>query len=242
MHVCVFTDVHADERALQSILDAATRQGIKHFWCLGDFCSGGREPRQCFDIVMEYCEQVLLGNHEMFVVMHAWSANIKGGWAEAARYASEQLGVERVERLSDITSHALTAEAELVHGSLLDPTNDFLLGARSAQRNLALLRRSLLIFGHTHKPVYWLPSKNGRWAKELEIEVGVHYDLPDSLELPDSYLRRTFARPDGCLLNPGSGCDDMGARWLELEISDGKRKATWHQTNIPGHGGTPCPA
>jgi predicted phosphodiesterase len=217
--------VHADETALISALIAIEEAGIERIWCLGDWCSGGMEPRQCFDIICERCEVILLGNHEMFVLLHIWR-DTQGGWAGSARFAREEIGDARYARLRDFSCHAVVPSAELVHGSLLNPCEDFLLGERSAQRNLELLDRPLLLFGHTHAPALWEPSKGGRWAREVDITVDEPYELPEDISHPDAKR----------LLNPGAVCDNRGARWLELELGE-RRVATWHQTDTPGHGG-----
>jgi len=226
MRIAVLTDAHADAGALESVFTAIDEEGIEKCWCLGDFCSGGPGPRQCFDLVTERCEVILLGNHEIFVIMRIWGST-QGGFAGSARFAYSELGESRYAQLLDYSSHALTPEAELVHGSLLSPHDDFLLGARSAQRNLELLDRPLLLFGHTHAPSMWEPHKSGRWAKEIIPVVGTSYDLPQDLSHP--YHKR--------LLNPGAVCDSRGARWLELDLSEEGRRAIWHQTDTPGHGG-----
>jgi predicted phosphodiesterase len=226
--VAVIADGHAESATLEAVLGAIDAAGIARVWCLGDFCSGGPEPLECFERTIDACEIVLAGNHELFVVHRAWKT-VHAPWARAAHYAHEQLGAERVEQLRDLHSHVLRPAAELVHGALTNPSYDFVLGPRAAQRNLQLLNRPLLLYGHTHQAACWAPHKNGRWARQEAIVIGDEHPLPT----PD-------ARHPQRLLNPGAVCDPLGARWLELRLHKQAPTATWHQEHTRGHGDWPA--
>ncbi len=171
------------------------------------------------------CEVVLAGNHELFVVNRAWKSS-RARWAQAAQEAAAQLGPERIEQLRDLDTHVLRPHAELVHGALTNPAYDFVLGARAAHRNLQLLARPLLLFGHTHAPACWAPHKNGRWAREEPVTAGEEHPLPAAGE-----------RHGQRLLNPGAVCDRDGARWMQLELGERSRSAVWRQETVRGHGG-----
>jgi hypothetical protein len=92
-HVAVFSDVHADLRALRSIIDDAASRGITRFWNLGDFATGGPDPADCLDLCLETCEVNLFGNHEFFITTQAWRrARRPGRGIVAAEFAYLELG------------------------------------------------------------------------------------------------------------------------------------------------------
>ena len=217
--VAVITDVHADARALEGLFRGIGGAGIERIWCLGDFASGGSEPLEVYEAVMEACEVVLAGNHELFVTHRVWTRTT-ARWAEAARFAHERLGPERVEALRAMASRARLPHAELVHAALTDPAMDFIAGARAARRNLDLLRRPLLVFGHTHRAACW--ARQTLWARDEAIVLGERRALPPG---------------EPRLLNPGAGCDARGVRWLELCLDEEERWAVWHRESVRGHGG-----
>ena len=218
----MFSDVHADEAALKSIIADADARGCTHIWCLGDYCSGGYQPRECYEIVRTHCEIILGGNHEMFVVVGVWK-QLDLGWAQAAQMAAHELGAERVKALRDLPSHGQVAAlgVEMVHASLLDPLLGSIRNSSDAYLNIIKATESLVLFGHTHERAYYVASSAGLPRQE-EIALDAVYHLPTS---------------HTCLLNPGAGCDHAGADWLELQLDGDERVAIWHQTDVGGHGG-----
>jgi predicted phosphodiesterase len=221
--IAVFADVHADEVALRSIIEAADAAGISRLWCLGDYCSGGPNPLACFELVRTHCELVLGGNHELFVIARVWETLENKGWVAAARLASWELGEERVKALQALPAHGEVAAlgVEMVHGSLREPTHDFIRTAADAYMSIPLATQPIVLFGHTHIPSFFTSKVQGL-PNEESIRLDVEYPLP---------LHHVY------LLNPGSGCDEDGARWLELRIHGRDRSVIWHQTDVGGHGG-----
>ncbi len=62
MQILLITDIHANARALQAVLD---RYGdADEVWCLGDLVEYGPCPSQCIDLAREHCDAVVLGNHD----------------------------------------------------------------------------------------------------------------------------------------------------------------------------------
>jgi hypothetical protein len=92
-HVAVLSDIHADVRALRSIIDDATSRGIARIWNLGDFATGGPDPTACVDLCLDACEINLFGNHEFFITTQAWQrTSPPGPWILAAEFAYLELG------------------------------------------------------------------------------------------------------------------------------------------------------
>jgi predicted phosphodiesterase len=222
--VCVFSDVHADLAATESILADAREHGIERFWCLGDFASGGPQPLETYELVMEQCELVLAGNHEFFITeIDGPNFVLRGGWADAARAARHQLGEERTAQLMRLPLEISGTAVELVHASLTDPLFDVIDSPATAEANfLKLLSATrLLLFGHTHRAAHWwqvqeLPVV----ARRQRVRLNQPIDISE---------RR-------CLINPGAGCDATGARWLELELTDEgvPQTATWRRASTRG--------
>jgi predicted phosphodiesterase len=211
--IAIVSDIHADLPALNSVLEAIDERGIEHIWCLGDFCSGGPHPAETYDLVMERCQIVLVGNHEHFVRAHVWEG-WDAWWALAAKYAHAALGHDRVSTLARMRSAVRNDDVTLVHGALTNTRDSFITQPKDARVNFELLQTDLLLFGHTHVPICWSEAE-GNAVKSLPTEYALGHGRH--------------------LVNPGAVCDAKGARWLEWEVTE--NIATWHQTATRGHGG-----
>jgi predicted phosphodiesterase len=216
--VAVFSDVHADATALRSIFNAVDRRGIARIWCLGDFCARGSDPAECYDLTRSRCEVVLAGNHELMLVRAADTLDRR--WRGIVQETNAELGDERVRGIRDLPHHAITTRAELVHGSLEAPAFGFIEKLTDAQRQVPLLTRPLLLFGHTHKAGCWQAGPDGEACQRVRPR-----------------LDRALRLAGRVLINPGHGCSAAGARWLELDFEEERAiTAVWRRTEVAGAG------
>ena len=207
----MFTDLHADGRALDALWAAMDREAVDGAWCLGDFCSGGPDPARCFDEVVSRCEVVLAGNHERWVVQRSFES-LAGAWADQARFAHAALGRARRRVLARLPSGGLARGVFAVHGRPGAPTYGFLQTAADATAAIARVEGRLVVYGHTHEPAWWEPAGGG--ARRRPIPTGSAVPVPT-----------------GSLLNPGAACDPAGVRWLVLDVpdkADGQFAVTFH--------------
>ena len=199
VRVGVFSDLHADGRALDVLWSALDREAVDGAWCLGDFCVGGPDPARCFDEVTSRCEVVLAGNHERFVVQRAFEA-LRGRTADDARLAHTQLGHDRRRVLARLPSGGLARGVFAVHGRPDAPTYGFLQTAEHAAAASVRVNGRLVLYGHTHQPAWWEATADGQVVQR---------------RIATSVAMKAAA---GSLLNPGAACDPAGVRWLLLEF------------------------
>jgi predicted phosphodiesterase len=76
MRLGIISDIHSDFFSLKKALQAVERQHCDRLVCLGDIagCSihyqdryEGRDPDECVRLVRENCDDVVAGNHDLFV-------------------------------------------------------------------------------------------------------------------------------------------------------------------------------
>jgi len=66
MKIAVFTDIHGNLQALQSILDDIKDNNIDEIVCLGDVIAIGPQPKECLDLIIKNKVSMVLGNHELY--------------------------------------------------------------------------------------------------------------------------------------------------------------------------------
>jgi predicted phosphodiesterase len=70
--VAVFSDVHANLPALESVLDDVEKRGVEACWYLGDILVYGPHPGECIDRMRTLCEQwpcvIVRGNNDHAII------------------------------------------------------------------------------------------------------------------------------------------------------------------------------
>lgn len=73
MRIAVLSDIHANEIALQAVLEDAEHQRVEQFWCLGDIVGYGPDPKEPVHWAMEMTQaspdnlKWVMGNHEEYL-------------------------------------------------------------------------------------------------------------------------------------------------------------------------------
>ena len=62
--IAVFSDIHGNLEALESIIHDIKQKGITDIYSLGDVVSIGPNSKECLDLIMTENINFLLGNHE----------------------------------------------------------------------------------------------------------------------------------------------------------------------------------
>ena len=157
----IFSDVHANLAALEAVMRDAERYKPDRVVCLGDTVGYGPEPVECLEVVREYCDIILMGNHEHAVVHGADGFNPIA--EEAVAWTRQQLlgrfGREILEYIDSLKSAHMDGNVLFVHGSIKDPLMDYVREAdsyASFRRLVETIRQDFQSFdtcftGHNHR-------------------------------------------------------------------------------------------
>jgi diadenosine tetraphosphatase ApaH/serine/threonine PP2A family protein phosphatase len=218
LRVAVLSDVHSNLHALEAVLADVDAAGVDEIWCLGDLVGYGPRPNECVALLQERTAVCLAGNHDLVVLgkipIHAFA----GEAAAAAVWTQGVLDEPGRAFLDTLAPEAVTAHAELFHGSPRDPVWNYVLGDEEAFWTFAATSSPLVLVGHSHVA---LEISNGDRLRGDKAPAGMRLELDG--------VRR--------ILNPGSVGQprdgDPRAAWLELEIDNGSRWATFRRTEYP---------
>jgi len=158
----LISDVHGNLEALQEVLADIRRESISEIYCLGDVIGYGPNPRECLDLVRRQTKVCILGNHDQAAMFDPDGFNPVA--LRAIYWTREQL--ERGGSTSEINDRwdflgelpRLREEAEFlfVHGSVREPTNEYVFpedvyDSRKMTEIFSRLK-SYCFQGHTHIP------------------------------------------------------------------------------------------
>ncbi|MBL7111016.1 MAG: metallophosphoesterase family protein [Bacteroidales bacterium] len=93
MKFAIISDIHSDFKSLEKAFREIRKSGYDHFVCLGDIVGysyhyhkylDGRDPDACIELVKEYCDISIAGNHDLYwserLCDYFISAGIPGNW------------------------------------------------------------------------------------------------------------------------------------------------------------------
>ena len=216
MRVAVISDVHANEQALDAVLQEIDAWRPDAVWCLGDVVGYGPSPNRCCEVVSERANICLVGNHDLVALGTLDVGDFNEEAAAAALWTRGELDDRSRSFLSGLEPKAVAEGAELFHASARDPVWEYVLSAEAAYFSLLATEAPLVLVGHSHVA--------------LAIGLGDD-DLHGGLAPVGTELQL-----DGrWLLNPGSVGQprdgDPRAAWLELDT--GERRARFHRVDYP---------
>lgn len=211
MRIALLADIHGNLEALNSVLTEIKNLKIKKIWCLGDLVGYGPEPAKVIEWAQKNKIPTVKGNHEAGVL-----GEINLEWfnpiaKQVILWTQKNLSNLNIKFLKKLPLKLEIQNYVLVHGSLREPLTEYILDKITAEVNLDLLKKDILLVGHSHFPFIF--KKNF---------------------LPFSYKKEFFLQPN-CkyLINPGSIGQPRDrnpqAAWLEIETQ--KRKIIFHRTS-----------
>ncbi len=194
MRIAVFSDVHANLPALQSVLDEIDREAYDVVACAGDLVGYGPHPNEVIGEIRRRCIPTVMGNYDEGVGFErddcgcAYRIPIEKETGDTSlRWTIKQVTEENKAFLRGLPNQILWERDEertlLVHGSPRR-INEYLYEDRpkdSLKRMLEPIDVNVLIFGHTHLPYHRVVS-------------GVHLVNDDSAGKPkDGDTRACYA-------------------------------------------------
>ena len=128
MRALILSDIHANLEALEAVLsDAQHRGGFDVIWSLGDTVGYGPDPGACIDRIREFDLVAVAGNHHYAAVGKASAEDFNYAAKAAIEWTASNLSPDDARYLSGLPT-VITAEPfTLVHGTLRDHLNEYLL-------------------------------------------------------------------------------------------------------------------
>src|ERR1041384_8373839 len=216
MRVAVISDVHANEQALDAVLEEVDAWAPDAVWCLGDVVGYGPSPNRCCERVSARADVCLVGNHDLVALGTLDVDDFNEEAAAGALWTRAALEERWHSFLSGLESSAAVDGAELFHASPRDPVWEYVLTAEAAYFSLLSTQAPLVLVGHSHVAL-------AIGLDDAELHGGL---APAGTEI---------ALEGRWLLNPGSVGQprdgDPRAAWLALDTD--ARLARFHRVAYP---------
>jgi diadenosine tetraphosphatase ApaH/serine/threonine PP2A family protein phosphatase len=207
LRVAVLSDIHANQPALEAVLEAIGEVEVEELWCLGDLVGYGAQPDGCTELVRERCAVTLCGNHDLAVLGELDITTFSESAAAAVAWTREAAGEETLAFLRSLSPQGSRAEVGLFHASPRDPVWEYVLSLDQAEAGLDAMEERVGLIGHSHVALFFTRPAANRptYAHGAQAGDGAAVEIASGR----------------WLLNPGSVGQprdaDPRAAWLELD-------------------------
>jgi diadenosine tetraphosphatase ApaH/serine/threonine PP2A family protein phosphatase len=216
MRVAVISDVHANEQALDVVLEEVDAWSPEAVWCLGDVVGYGPAPNRCCEVVSGRADVCLIGNHDLVALGTLDVADFNEEAAAAALWTRGELDERSRSFLSALEPSASVDGAELFHASARDPVWEYVLSAEAAYFSLLKTTAPLVLVGHSHVAL-------AIGLDDVDLHGG---PAPAGTEIE---LEGRWLLNPGSVGQPRDG--DPRAAWLALDTEE--QTARFHRVDYP---------
>jgi predicted phosphodiesterase len=175
MRYAIFSDIHSNLEALETVLEAYQEERIDEYICIGDVVGYAANPNECIEKVRKVAVVTLAGNHDWAAVNLFPTESFNPEAQEAIFWTRDNLTGSNKYFLKSLQLVYDAKGLVLVHGSLDNPRFfNYLTNVYGCAATFELLLdRSVCFVGHTHVPLVFIQDKQGN----------THYQDVDSIKI-----------------------------------------------------------
>jgi len=155
LRLAVFSDVHANLEALETILATEAFRLADRVVCLGDVIGYGADPSACLALSRAKAERILLGNHESAIAHPEELAYFNGYARQAIEWTRDHLTDEERDYITQLPLvHREPPDFQFVHSAPTEPQSwEYIFDLAGAQREIVSVDETLCFVGHSHVPL-----------------------------------------------------------------------------------------
>ena len=178
MKIAIFSDIHANLEALETVLADAESLQCDSYICLGDVVGYNADPVACLERVRSMDCPVVKGNHDQDCGHDTSLEMMNPVAAEALLWTREQLSAEQRQWLARLRMVRQMHDFTIVHSTLDQPISwNYVTNKFDAMANFSYQITPVCFYGHTHVPRIFTRSDSVQEvpAESIIIEENTQY-------------------------------------------------------------------
>jgi predicted phosphodiesterase len=180
MRYLVFSDIHGNVEALYRVLEELDTLRPDIVVSLGDVVGYGANPGDCIEIVQEYAQIRIGGNHDLAAVGLTSSDDFNGTARRAITWTSRKLNPIHRDMLEDYDTIRRHGNCLFAHASPISPMDwEYIYTVPQAKEIFEHFPEKFIFIGHTHVPGIIMYSEHDGCAvatsQMLQVEAGTRY-------------------------------------------------------------------
>lgn len=158
--IAIFSDIHGNLQALQSIIEEIDKEEFDEVICLGDIIGIGPNSKECLDLIMDSNIKVIKGNHEIYQINDELAKKLLNeDEMKHKEWVKSSLNEEEIKYIEDLPMEY----EELIGGQLFTFSHFFLNKDKDYYEPLTLLKDqsifnisnnyeiNYMFIGHSHE-------------------------------------------------------------------------------------------
>ena len=163
MRYGIFSDIHSNLEALESVISAYKNESVDNYLCIGDVVGYAANPKECIERVRNITAVTVAGNHD-WATVNLFSIDFFNEYAkEAISWTMRNIGNADSDFLKSLKLFYKNEDLTIVHGTLDNPQEfNYLTDGYIAEETFSIMETNTCFVGHTHKPGVFMKGIDGR--------------------------------------------------------------------------------
>ena len=157
----IIADIHGNLEALGAVLSQL--QKAEKIVCLGDLVGYGPNPDECVERIRDLFIPTVAGNHDKAVIGERELTWFSQSAREAIIWTQMKIYQEELDYLKSLPLVLGEDNFQFVHGSLREPTEEYLYSISDALPTFERMKEPLCFVGHSHIPLFIGSRKDGNY-------------------------------------------------------------------------------
>lgn len=161
MRYGIFSDIHSNLEAFDSVIKAYKSEAIDKYLCIGDVVGYATNPKECIEKVSKLAMITVAGNHD-WAAVNLFSLDYFNEIAKEALLWARR-NIDDTDRifLESLKPTYKNKDFTLVHGTLDNPQEfNYMTDGYIAEETFRILDTNICFVGHTHHPGAFIKDKN----------------------------------------------------------------------------------
>ncbi len=174
----LFSDVHSNLEALETLVKKIKEIKPDKVICLGDIVGYGADPKICLEITKDISDEIVAGNHDWAAVKKFNIEYFNQYAKEAILWTRERLNHQDKLFLENLPLTNSIDNFEFVHSSLWYPERfDYIFEPVDTLNTFKMMKHNLCFIGHTHVPISFVLNEEKKIIfKCLDKEIPIQND------------------------------------------------------------------
>ncbi|MBS4016567.1 MAG: metallophosphoesterase family protein [Candidatus Latescibacteria bacterium] len=154
MRIGIFSDVHGNLEALETVLQYLVQEKIEQYLCIGDMIGYGPNPNECVELIKNLGCVSVGGNHDYGVSEKTDIDNFNDAAKTAIAWTKQKISKRNLAYLTSLSLRDVDNDILLVHARPDKPeTWKYVFTLAQAQEQFAHFQEKICLIGHSHIPI-----------------------------------------------------------------------------------------